>query len=89
MSEQGHCLICGNPLNHKQVAFCCKKCSQIAYERKKRDEEREEKKQLKEEAAKRKLRKKPKVTFNMVLQGMKETGLSYGEYVARYVKEDV
>ena len=87
MSEQGHCLICGNPLNHKQVAYCCKRCSQIAYERKLRDEEREERKRFKEEAAKRKIRKKPDVSFAKVLKGMEETGLSYGEYVARYIHD--
>lgn len=87
MSDQGHCIVCGAPLDHKRVAYCSKRCSQIAYERKKRDEEREYQNRFKEEAAKKRAKPKPKVTFDMVLQGMKETGLSYGEYVARYVND--
>lgn len=90
--EQKVCIVCGQPLPKKRILYCSKRCSQLAWDRRKRTEEVEERKRREEEfqkeMLKKKLRAKPKTTFSMIIRGMEKTGLSYGEYVARFVHEE-
>ena len=84
MSDERKCIVCGSPLTESRVRFCSRKCQLKEWDKKKR----EERKRLKAEQIAEKEKKKPKVSFSMILKGMDETDLSYGEYVARYVKEE-
>ena len=72
MSEfsQDRCRVCGAPLSIYKRYYCSQKCR---------------------ERARRKIWKKPEkvygnqgLSWDEVIQGMKETGLQYGDYVARY-----
>lgn len=82
MNEERKCIICGSPLTERQKSFCSRKCCRKSSELKRRKEcssvRKESKKQMKKE---------PKVSFYTIIKGMEETGLSYGEYVARCVHD--
>lgn len=85
----GTCILCGKPLPPKRVAYCSPTCAKRAYDIRQRDKEAEErekeKERLKESAAKkRKTKKQIDASWARILKGMQKTGLSYGEYVARY-----
>lgn len=65
------CLYCGKELPPKKSVFCSERCSRLYHE------------------SKPKAEIKPKLnaaSMSEILKGMEETGLQYGEYVARYGK---
>lgn len=82
MNEERKCIVCGSPLTERQKSFCSRKCCRKSSEMKRREECRSVRKESKKE------HKKPKVSFYTIIRGMEKTGLSYGEYVARFVKEE-
>lgn len=86
---QGACILCGKPLPPKRIAYCSSTCSKKAYDIRKRELEKVEKEReealFKEVAeAKKKSKKQKAMSWTRILKGMEKTGLSYGEYVARY-----
>lgn len=87
--SQGTCILCGKPLPPKRIAYCSNECSKKAYDIRKRELEKAEKARdealFKEVAeAKKKSKKQKAMSWTRILKGMEKTGLSYGEYVARY-----
>ena len=87
-----YCLLCGKELTSLKRIYCSEKCAKEAIKRRKQNEREQTK--IEEQEIEKEIEswaeKKPKVnvtlTFADIEKGMKETGLSYGEYVARYDK---
>ena len=73
------CIYCGNPLPPRRIVYCSEACRQ-------KWEHATTRSLANEEAAKKEAKKKAKkaMTWKQILKGMAETGLQYGEYVARY-----
>lgn len=70
------CICCGQPIPKGRIIFCSDRCSRI-WESSPYHEQTEAKKEAK--------KKRPKaMTWKQIMKGMAETGLQYGEYVARY-----
>ncbi len=76
-SPDATCKNCGIPLHGQRITFCCDKCRTDYYRKQNRHPE------FNKEDAPKKLKAKP---MDEILKGVDETGLSYGEYVARYEK---
>lgn len=83
------CILCGKPLPPNRIAYCSTDCSKKAYDIRKREQEKAER--AKDEAlfkevaeAKKKAKKQKAMSWTRILKGMEKTGLSYGEFVARY-----
>ena len=72
------CIYCGNPLPPRRIVYCSEACRQ-------KWEHATTRSLANEEAAKKEAKKKAKkaMTWKQILKGMEETGLQYGEYVAK------
>lgn len=72
------CIYCGNPLPPRRIVYCSEACRQ-------KWEHATTRSLANEEAEKKEAKKKAKkaMTWKQILKGMEETGLQYGEYVAR------
>lgn len=92
-----HCAICGKPLPSGRQKFCSLECrkknetmkkleSNYSAREEERKAEREWLRKMEEKEKQIKARRKVTMTFEEIEKGMLETGLSYGEYVARYDK---
>lgn len=78
-----YCAVCGQRLRTGQKLFCSHDCLRT-YHARKREEAREE---LERSAEKNEQKMKAYASWPEILQGMKETGLQYGEYVTKYEGE--
>ena len=86
-----YCLLCGKELDSIKRIYCSEECAKKAIrlrEQSKRNQEKKEQQEMDAWIKERQMGKQVKVslTFADIEKGMKETGLSYGEYVARYDK---
>lgn len=71
------CIYCGKPIPPRRVIFCSDECAHLYNDVSPTTEAEEEKKK---EAKKKK--KKP-MTWEQIIRGMEDTGMQYGEYVAK------
>ena len=86
-----YCLLCGKELTSLRRIYCSKECSTMAARLREQDRIRQEKEEelemkqfIEERMHRSEKRREVKMTFAQIEKGMMETGLSYGEYVARY-----
>lgn len=85
---KGTCILCGAPLPPRRKSYCSKRCAHRAYDirmhAQERAEREAEKKAEEDMLRERKARRSYGLTFDEIILGLQETGLSYGEYVAKY-----
>ena len=87
MNEERKCIVCGSLFSGRRMSpYCSRKCQLQARYLREKERDREEMPPKEENTKKEK--KDQRVSFSMILKGMEETGLSYGAYVARFVKEE-
>lgn len=92
-NEPHPCPCCGRPVESLKRIYCSPECAKemnrmrkAKYDRTQNEMPEWERKLLEESTEKVKERRTVTMTFEEILKGMKETGLNYGEYVARYDK---
>lgn len=74
------CICCGKPLPPRRIIYCsevCRRQWEHAATRSLTNEKEAEKKEAKK-------KQKKAMTWDQIIKGMEETGMQYGEYVARY-----
>lgn len=81
-TKRTSCLCCGQPIPKGRIVFCSDRCASEWQSSLAKQREREQKAEQAEREAKKKRSKT--MTMEQVLKGMEETGMQYGEYVARY-----
>ena len=84
-----YCPLCGKEIVSLKRIYCSDECSKKALrlrEQSKREQAKKEQQEMDAWIKERQMGKQVEVTltFADIEKGMKETGLSYGEYVARY-----
>lgn len=76
-NEVRRCPICGKQLLKRQKYFCSYECRAAGTLR-----------GLDGKEIERRRKRMKSTTWEEVLNGMKETGMQYGEYVTKYCRED-
>ena len=91
-----YCPWCGSEVTDFKRIYCSDKCARLSNAARRNERELREKeealkweKEIYERVEKIEQRKNVSMTFDEVVKGMKETGLSYGEYVAKYDRKEV
>lgn len=80
VQERKVCPNCGKVFYNNRKVYCSHDCMKIASRKEQMDSYR------KVRAVTKKI-ERPNLSWNDVIRGMKETGLQYGEYIARYDNE--